>query len=279
MSVPSLLNQLKEREYTPREKIKIIFSNRELDFNSKLQVMKQHKLLDNPSPKILKLFSTTSFIIKERTCYHIARNGKKFFANDVKKNFVVEYSIRVLEDRWVDAEKYVMEKFGYSYAQLVMKKRWPELENKVNLTTARYHSPENSPLKYFEKFVDSFPNRRWIELEKQLLKQIDEVKLSKGSRKYSRLERKIFNYCLISNQRIEELEKHLIKFACEYETKFNCEIDRESSSKRMLLVGDSTSKKSFAKLEGRKKLLNMSKDDLLKLIFSLKLESRLISKM
>lgn len=278
MSVPSLLNQLKEREYTPREKIKIIFSNRELDFNSKFQVMKQHKLLDNPSPKILKLFSTTSFIIKEQT-YCTARNRSPTSVNRVKKNFVVEYSIRVLEDRWVDAEKYVMEKFGYSYAQLVMKKRWPELENKVNLTTAQYHSPENSPLKYFEKFVDSFPNRRWIELEKQLLKQIDEVKLSKGSRKYSRLERKIFNYCLISNQRIEELEKHLIKFACEYETKFNCVIDRDASSKRMLLVGDSTSKKSFAKLEGRKKLLNMSKDDLLKLIFSLKLESRLISKM
>jgi len=278
MSVPSLLNQLKEREYTPREKIKIIFSNRELDFNSKFQVMKQHKLLDNPSPKILKLFSTTSFIIKEQT-YCKARNRSPFSVNKVKKNFVVEYSIRVLEDRWVDAEKYVMEKFGYSYAQLVMKKRWPELENKVNLTTAQYHSPENSPLKYFEKFVDSFPNRRWIELEKQLLKQIDEVKLSKGSRKYSRLERKIFNYCLISNQRIEELEKHLIKFACEYETKFNCVIDRDASSKRMLLVGDSTSKKSFAKLESRKKLLNMSKDDLLKLIFSSKLEARLISKM
>lgn len=153
------------------------------------------------------------------------------------------HSINVIKGRYLEAEPYILNK-------------------------------KKIALEYFKAHANKFPNRRWEELECLFEKssQKQETNSCLGIGKLQ--ERLMYEYCVESNQRIERLEKYFIRYVSFYEIHFSCEINKDNILKKVLLQGDQKksvqARRFLKKDEKRKEIINLSKVDLLKLIFSKK---------
>lgn len=152
-----------------------------LNKNSRLDEHEENKILGSISHSsiryVAELIKGRSEIL-ERTILSQDKNWQDTWNNGIER-YIEDYAKSVIEGRWIEAEKKMLEVeasyYHVNYAQNCIRNRWPELEKKIidnikkNKTRIAIHSiTEESRIAI--DYADRVMKKRWPELEQKLLK-------------------------------------------------------------------------------------------------------------